>query len=175
LELAEPSGTVHHKDIPAELRGDVLRIAEADGLLSPEINSAYRSFAAESILKHDAYRCVVCYWLTDAGKVALARWRASRGRPRPATEHASDDDGLPINWDREFLEKQNIVRRLLKYMLGREEATLSDVAQEVWGGEVPDGRIKTYTSRANGFLISQAYPRVLKRRRGKGMLRWAPA
>jgi hypothetical protein len=100
----------------------------------------------------------------------LADWaqeiEAEDQKQTPPVPWEGDDD-----WD--ALDTQ--VRRLLRYMNGRDKADLCDLCPKVWEKDysyVSEAALNTTVSKANHFLRKRESSRLLSKVRGEARLRW---
>lgn len=79
-------------------------------------------------------------------------------------------------WDQDALdEQQPLIRRLLRYMVNRDRAHLSDLCPLVWETDytnVNDGSIRNALSKANAFLGTQGEVKTLTKIRDEPMIKW---
>jgi hypothetical protein len=100
-----------------------------------------------------------------------AALRILQGKPADSDEAASPLILEGDDWD----ELEPLVKRLIKYMVGRERADLNDLCPEVWFkdfAQVSEPSRETATSKANKFLKKRAHHRSLDKVRGEPILRW---
>lgn len=109
---------------------------------------------------------------------ALNRGWGFYSQPSRALEllRAVEKEFLEPPWDGDDWEELEArVRRLLKYMHGRESADLEELCPEVWtkdAADVSDSAVSIAISLANKFLLKRQYPHTLCKVRREPTVRW---
>jgi hypothetical protein len=110
---------------------------------------------------------------------AEAAWAAKAAREAGPGDRAAPQKSEPpvVQWEGDDWDAlEPLVRRLLTYMNGREQAELKDLFPVVWGREYADGEgrsdLSTALSKANGFLDKRQSRRTLHKRRGEAVVFW---